>query len=103
MRRQRQTKDEWKKTVAAQQVSGLKASEYCAKHNIHIQTFYARRSEINKKAVQTTSKLVKVLKSKSQLVATIPPLTIIHNGVTLSVALPVEATWLADVMKALAS
>jgi hypothetical protein len=64
MRLQRQTKYEWKNTVAAQQVSGLKASEYCAKHNIHIQTFYARRSEINKKAVQTTSKLVKVLKSK---------------------------------------
>jgi hypothetical protein len=39
VRRQRQTKDEWKNTVAAQQVSGLKASEYCAKHNIHIQTF----------------------------------------------------------------
>jgi hypothetical protein len=31
MRRQRQIKDEWKYTVAAQQVSGLKASEYCAK------------------------------------------------------------------------
>ncbi|MFT5838044.1 MAG: hypothetical protein ACI9UT_000535 [Flavobacteriales bacterium] len=57
MPRQRQTKYEWENTVAAQQVSGLKASKYCAKHNIHIQTFYARRSEINKKAVQTTSKL----------------------------------------------
>jgi hypothetical protein len=82
MRRQRQTKDEWKNTVAAQQASGLKTSEYCAKYNIHLQTFYARRNEINKKAVQTTSKLVKVLKSKSQFVSTIPPLTIIHNGLT---------------------
>jgi hypothetical protein len=102
MRRQRQTKDEWENTVAARQVSGLKNFEYCAKYNIHLQTFYARRSEINKKAVQTTNKLVKVLKSKSQLVSTIPPLTIIHNGVTLSVAQPVEATWLVDVMEALA-
>ncbi len=50
----------------------------------------------------TPSKLVKVIKSKSQLVSTASPLTIIHNGVTLSVAQPVEATWLADVMKALA-
>jgi hypothetical protein len=80
----------------------FKNSEYCAKCNIHLQTFYTRRSEINKKAVQTTSKLVKVLKSKSQLVSTILPLTIIHSEVTLSVAQPVEATWLADVMKALA-
>ena len=50
MRRQRQTKYEWENTGTAQQVSGLKAYEYCAKHNIHIQTFYARRSKINKKA-----------------------------------------------------
>lgn len=103
MRRQRQTKDEWENTVAAQQASGLKISEYCAKYNIHLQTFYARRSEINKKTVQTNCKLVKVFKSKSQLVSTTTPLTIIYNGVTLSVAQPVEATWLADVMKALAS
>ena len=102
MRRQRQTKNEWENTVAAQQASGLKISEYCAKYNIHIQTFYARRSEINKKAVQTTSKLVKVLKSKSQLVSTTPPLTVVYHDVTLNVAQPVEATWLADVMKALA-
>ena len=93
MRRKRQTKNEWENTVAAQQASGLNISEYCAKHNIHLQTFYARRSEVNKKAVQTTSKLVKVkvLKSKSQLVSTTLPLTIIHNGVTLSMAQPVES------------
>jgi len=47
MRHQRQTKEEWENTIAAQQASGLKAYEYCAKHNIQIQTFYARGSEIN--------------------------------------------------------
>ncbi|MDP5131565.1 MAG: transposase [Paraglaciecola sp.] len=101
MRRERRTTEEWKAIIVDQQSSGVSAREYCAKHNIHLQTFYARRSEINKKAVQTTSKLVKVLKSKLQLVSTMPPLTIIHNGVTLSLAQPVEAIWLADVMKAL--
>jgi|TARA_B110000902_G_scaffold258462_1_gene328251 hypothetical protein len=44
---QRQTKEEWKNTVTVQQAIGLKAPEYCAKHNIHIQTFYAQRSEIS--------------------------------------------------------
>jgi len=39
MRQQRQTPVEWENTVAAQQVSGLKAYEYCAKHNVHTQTF----------------------------------------------------------------
>ncbi|MGK0272505.1 MAG: putative transcriptional regulator [Cocleimonas sp.] len=42
MRRQSQTKDEWENTVAAQQVSGLKASEYCAKHKIRYSLRFLR-------------------------------------------------------------
>jgi hypothetical protein len=100
MRQQRQTKEDWKNTVAAQQASGLKDSEYCAKHNIHIQTFYARRSENNKKTTQTISKLVKVIQSTPPLISTTAPLTIIHHGLTLSVTQPVEVKWLTDVIKA---
>jgi hypothetical protein len=39
MRQQRQTSDKCENKVAAQQDSGLKAYEYCTKHNIHAQTF----------------------------------------------------------------
>jgi len=101
MRQQRQSTEEWENTVAAQQASGLKAYEYCAKHNIHIQIFYARRSEINKKTTQTSSKLVKVIQFTPSLISTTPPLAIIYHGGTLSVTQPVEAKWLTDVMKAL--
>jgi hypothetical protein len=68
MRRQRQTKDEWENTVAAQQVSGLKASEYCAKHNIYIQTFYARRSETDVKQTVIDNFDLAVAQSKRALI-----------------------------------
>jgi hypothetical protein len=100
MRRQRRTIDEWKNTLAAQQASGLNAPEYCVKHNIHLQTFYARKCDLNKK---TASKLVKVLKPKLQSLSTTPSLTIVYQGITLNMDQAIEAKWLADVMKALAS
>jgi hypothetical protein len=48
MRRKRRSKEEWKATLEAQKASGLTAPEYCAKHKIHLQTFYARKSDILK-------------------------------------------------------
>jgi hypothetical protein len=44
MRRKRRTKEEWKSTLEAQKDSGSTAPKYCAKHKIHLQTFYARKS-----------------------------------------------------------
>ncbi len=101
MRRQRRTKDEWKIILAAQQDSDLTAPEYCVKHNIHLQTFYARKCDINKK---TASKLVKVLKPRPQPLSTTPSsLTLVYQGITLNVDQAIEAKWVADVMNALAS
>ncbi|WP_339772141.1 hypothetical protein [uncultured Paraglaciecola sp.] len=44
MRRQRQTKDEWKNTVAAQQACGLKISEYLRSSTFIFKPF--RRLEV---------------------------------------------------------
>ena len=38
-RRQRRTKEQWDSIFASQLTSGLSASEYCAKHGIHLKTF----------------------------------------------------------------
>jgi len=45
MRQERQTKEEWKYTVAAKQSSGLKATEYCAKHNMQCEIHALARTE----------------------------------------------------------
>ena len=103
MRRQRRTKEEWLATFAAQQASGLNMTEYCAKHNILLKTFSARKCDMNKKTARPTGKLIKVVKPNSQSVSTTPSLTVVYHEVTLNVGQAVEAKWLADVMKALAS
>lgn len=103
MRRERRTREEWKAIFVAQQSSGVTAAEYCAKHSIHLKTFSARKSDIDKRSAQPTGKLVKVVKPKPEPVSTPPPLTVVYRGVTLNVDHAVEAKWLADVIKALAS
>lgn len=103
MRRERRTREEWKAIFVAQQSSGVTAREYCAMHNIHLKTFSARKSDIDKRTAQPTGKLVKVVKPKSAPVSAPPQLTVVYRGLTLNVGRTVEAKWLADVMKALAS
>lgn len=51
---------------------------------------------------QPSGKLIKVSQPKTLLLPT-PQLTVVYHGVTLNVNHAVEAKWLADVMKALAS
>ncbi|MGO4894499.1 hypothetical protein ACEN2L_19205 [Flavobacterium sp. W21_SRS_FM6] len=58
---------------------------------------------MNKRAAQQTGKLIKVSLPKTQPVPMTSPLTVVYRGVTLNVGQVVEAKWLADVMKALAS
>ena len=47
-RRPRKSIEQWKAVIADQQASGLSRLEYCLKHDIHIDTFSARLSEINR-------------------------------------------------------
>lgn len=104
MRRQRRTKEQWNALFAAHLASGLTASDYCAKHSIHLKTFSARKSDFKKRAkLSTNNKLVKVVKANPLPVSTPPSLTVAYHGVTLKVEQAVEAKWLVDVMKALAS
>ena len=79
-------------------------TEYCAKHNILLKTFSARKCDMNKKVARPTGKLIKVVKPKPkpQSVPTTPSLTVVYHDVTLNLGQTVEAKWLADVMKALA-
>jgi hypothetical protein len=103
MRRERRTTEEWKAIIIAQQSSGVSAREYCAKHDIHLKTFSARKSDIDKRTAQPTGKWVKVVKPKSAPLSAPPPLTVVYRDVTLNVEHAVDAKWLVDVMKALAS
>ena len=104
MRRQRRTKEQWDSIFAAQLTSGLSASEYCAKHCIHLKTFSARKSDFKKrKELPNSNKLVKVVTSKPKVVPPTPSLSVVYRDVRLNLDQAVDVRWLADVMKALAS
>jgi hypothetical protein len=104
MRRKRRTKEEWKATLEAQKASGLTAPEYCAKYKIHLQTFYARKSDILKPWPKPDPKAwVKVTKDKSLSTAQSPQLTLQYQGVVINVLHSPEPSWLTEVVKGLAS
>tara|TARA_R110000744_G_scaffold13499_25_gene39248 strand:+ start:2483 stop:2632 length:150 start_codon:yes stop_codon:yes gene_type:complete len=45
--------------IVAQQSSGVSAREYCAKHNIHLKTFSARKNDIDKRTAHPTGSWLK--------------------------------------------
>ena len=104
MRRERRTKQQWDTIFTSQLSSGLTAREYCAKHGIHHKTFSARKSDFNKRnQAPSSTNLVKVVKPQPKIVSSTPPLSVVYRDITLNITHGVEARWLADVMKALAS
>jgi len=104
MRRKRRTKEEWKTTLEAQKASGLTAPEYCAKHKIHLQTFYARKSDILKPWPKPNPKAwVKVDKEATPLPTVSPKLSLHYQGVVINVLHSPEPEWLTEVVKGLTS
>jgi hypothetical protein len=93
-----------KATLEAQKASGLTAPEYCAKHKIHLQTFYARKSDILKPWPKPNPKAwVKVTKDKLPSTAKSPQLTLQYQGVVINVLYSREPSWLTEIGKGLAS
>lgn len=104
MRRKRRTKEEWKATLDAQKASGLTAPEYCAKHKIRLQTFYARKSDMLKPWPKPNPKAwVKVSKDNVEPTFPTPQLSLHYQGIVINVLHTPEPDWLTDVVKGLAS
>lgn len=104
MPRKRRTKEEWKATLEAQETSGLTAPQYCAKHDIHLQTFYARKSDINKPWPKpNVNAWVKVRKSQPVTQHPSPQLSLQYQDVVISILQTPEPRWLSQVIKELAS
>lgn len=104
MHKKRRTKEEWEATLEAQEASGLTPREYCAKHHIHLQTFYARKSELHKPRPKSGAKTwVKVSKAEPASPAQPPQLSLHYQGVVINMPHEPAARWLTDVIKGLAS
>ncbi|MBU2877764.1 IS66 family insertion sequence element accessory protein TnpA [Aliiglaciecola lipolytica] len=103
MRRERRTQEGWEAIFVEYRSSELTAHKYCVKHDIHLKTFSARKSDLYKGRTRSTNKLLKVASAKPEPVATESPITIVYRDVTLNVEQTSEVTWLAGIMKAVTS
>ena len=104
MPRKRRTKEEWKSTIEAQKASGLSAPQYCAKHDIHLQSFYARKSDMNKSWPKPNAKAwVKVSNAKPVAQNSLPQLSLQYQDLVINILQTPSPRWLSEVIKELAS
>ena len=66
-RRPRKSDEQWKAVIADQQAIGLSRVDYCLKHDIHIDTFSARLSDINRDLNRRSNKITNSI-DKPQLI-----------------------------------
>jgi hypothetical protein len=98
----RRTQDQWKTIFDAQVSSGLKPTAYCGQNNIHLKTFYARRSDIATSRVFTKNKLIKVQKEKQKPKLLATDISLRYQGVEVSCHQSTNPTWAAALIKELA-
>jgi hypothetical protein len=102
MYRKRRTEDEWQTLFEAQAISTLSPPAFCKQNNIHLKTFYARRSSISRQGPAIKGKLVKVIKDKrvSQPVAS-TDVTLRFKGVEINCQHTINPSWVASLIKEL--
>ena len=109
-RRPRKSIEQWKAIIADQQASGLSRLEYCLKHDIHIDTFSTRLSEINRRLNGRCNVSADSI-TRPQLVKVSTPrrkpereyIAITFADVEVRLPLSVQADWFAHVFKGLQS
>ncbi|WP_414828416.1 IS66 family insertion sequence element accessory protein TnpA [Alteromonas sp. H39] len=103
MRYQRRDVNTWLDLFERQEQSGLSAVAFCRQHQINIQTFYARRSDIRPQ--RTNNKFVHVKREvttvESRVEDVAQALSLECASSTLRLPVNVSPHWLASLMKAL--
>jgi len=109
-RRPRKSVEQWKAVIADQQASGLSRVDYCLKHDIHIDTFSARLSEINRGLNHRSNKVTNSIDKPQLVKVTKAPrntqrefIAIAFADVEVRMPMTVEADWFARVLKGLQS
>ncbi|MFC4701400.1 hypothetical protein ACFO4O_14620 [Glaciecola siphonariae] len=104
MYRKRRTKGEWKAKLDAQETRGVTTLQYCAKYDIHLQTFYPRKSDIDKPWPKPTAKAwAKIRKPQPVTQHPSPQLSLQYQDIVISILQTPESRWLSQVIKELAS
>ena len=100
MKNKRRTKAQWLSIFDEQRKSGLTIKVFCERHDIHLQTFRARKSDWHPGDKKPSRALVKIVKPKVK--ASNPAITYQFKDVELACNDSVNPQWFADMVRALA-
>jgi hypothetical protein len=100
MKNKRRTKAQWLRIFDEQRKSGLTIKAFCERHDIHLQTFRARKSDWHPRDKKPSRALVKIEKPKVKALNS--AITCQFKGVELACNDSVNPQWFADMVKALA-
>lgn len=104
----RRTQAQWQTIIEQYVQSGLTPREYCAQHNIHLQTFYSRRHALG--LAKTRQREQKIMPEKSashfvqaKVVSRHCSIVMQTREAQLSFSSECDPAWLAKLLKGLAA
>jgi hypothetical protein len=104
MANKRRTRQQWADIIEHWAQSGLTSKQYCEQHNLVLQTFHARRSDIKRGVQNRSRKFVNVIRDKPvENVMSQGVMMMRFQGCELHLNSPQSAAWFADLMKRLVS
>lgn len=103
MANKRRTQAQWAQLIEDWEQSGLSAKQYCEQHQLVLQTFHARRSDIKRgitKHNSNKSKLIKVERdAPSSMMSNQGVMMLRFKACELHLNSPQSAKWVADVIR----
>ena len=104
MAKPRRTRQQWADIIKHWTQSGLTAKQYCEQHDLILQTFHARLSDIKRGVQKRPRRFVNVISDKpTENVTPLGVMMMRFQGCELHINSSQSATWVADVMKQLVS
>lgn len=93
----------WSRHVAAAAGSGLSKAAYCRRHSLNRKTFYRWAARVPANLAEPAPAQSLVPLSVAPPTAVVPDALTLQSGVTvLTLPRPVDARWLAELLRALA-
>jgi hypothetical protein len=109
-RRPRKSIKQWQALIAYQRSSGLSRLEFCLKHDIHIDTFSARLSDINRGLKSRNNQTPNSIDKPQLVKVSTTPRNMQREFIAIAIAdvevrlpMTVKADWFAQMLKGLHS
>ena len=93
----KRTKQQWLELIQTQQISDLSIVDFCREKDLHLKSFYARRSSLLKPKNVESSSFSKVTVARTSKPST-ATITLSIGKATLSIPSSTDVVWLAKLI-----